>query len=164
LDTESERLTYAQWVLERNLEWVGAAEVKTGVVITLDVAMLGALAAAFTDKTLAAHTDWANTLSIVAGACLFISLYCAKMSTFPRTDGPETSFVFFGKIVNLKRPDYIDGFQRASRTALLDDLLAQIHRNAEIACDKFKWVKSAMGWSFASIVPWVSAITCLMKG
>jgi hypothetical protein len=164
LDTESERLAYAQWVLERNLQWVGAAEVKTGVVITLDVAMLGALAAAFTDKTLAAHTVWANLLSIVAGTCLFISLYCAKMSFFPRTDGPETSFVFFGRIVNLRCPDYSNAFLRANRTAFLNDLLDQIHRNAEIACDKFRWVKSAMGWSFASIVPWVSAIACLMKG
>jgi hypothetical protein len=164
LENESERFAYAQWVLERNLHWVSAAEVKTGVVVTLDVAMLGALAAAFTDKTLATHTAWANLLSIAAAVCLFLSLYCAAMSVFPRTDGPATSFVFFGKIVKKARHDYSDAFQRASGTAFLGDLLDQIHRNAEIACDKFKWVKCAMGWSFASIIPWVAAIACLMKG
>jgi len=164
LDTESERLAYAQWVLERNLNWVSAAEVKTGVVVTLNVAMLAALATLFTAKPLSEHSAWADFLSITAGACLFASLYCAKMSVFPRTDGPETSFVFFGKIVNKSRPDYSDAFRRANGAAFMQDLLDQIHRNAEIACDKFKWVKSAMGWSFASIIPWVSALACLLRG
>lgn len=39
--TDDERLKAAQWVLERNLAWVAAAEVKVGVIVAIDTAMLG---------------------------------------------------------------------------------------------------------------------------
>lgn len=164
MNDENDRFSYAQWVLERNLHWVGAAEVKTGVVVTLNIAMLGGLAAAFTGTPLVDHSSLANLFSIGAAACLFVSLFCTAMSVFPRTDGPETSFVFFGKIVNGERPDYAEAFKRADKAALLQDLLDQIHRNAEIACVKFRWVRNAMGWSFGSVIFWTPAIACLLNG
>lgn len=34
-----ERLQIAQWILERNLAWIAAAEVKVGVIVAIDVAM-----------------------------------------------------------------------------------------------------------------------------
>lgn len=164
MESEPERFAYAQWVLERNLHWVSAAEVKTGVVVTLAVAMLGTLAAAFTHKPVETHSCLAHLMSMLASGCLFLSLFCAAMSVFPRTEGPAASFVFFGKIVKKARADYSDTFQRVSSAALMHDLLDQIHRNAEIACDKFKWVKCAMGWAFAAIIPWVASLAFLMKG
>jgi hypothetical protein len=163
LDSQSERFAYAQWVLERNLHWVSAAEVKTGVIVTLNIAMLGGLAAAFTGKPLADHSAWANLLSIAAAICLLASLFCAAMSLLPRTDGPKTSFVFFGKIAADTRPDYADAFNRADQPAFLQDLLDQIHRNAEIACAKFRWVRNAMSWSFGTVILWTPAIACLLK-
>lgn len=163
MDTEDDRFAYAQWILERNLHWIGAAEVKTGVIVTLNIAMLGGLAAAFTTKPIAAHSDWANLLSGGSIACLLAALISAAMSIFPRTDGPKTSFIYFGKIVESSRVDYADAFKRADKAAFLEDCLNQIHRNAEIACAKFRWVRNATGWSFVSVVPWVAAITCLLK-
>ena len=43
-DESNKRLLTAQWVMDVNLKWIAAAEVKTGVVVTLSVAMLGGLA------------------------------------------------------------------------------------------------------------------------
>lgn len=163
LENENDRFAYAQWVLERNLNWIGAAEVKTGVIITLNIAMLGGLAAAFTQKPQAAHSAWSSALAIGAVICLLASLFCAAMSVIPRTDGPKSSFVFFGKIVATSRTDYSDGFTRANRSEFMLDLVDQIHRNAEIACDKFRWVRNAMCWSFGAVALWTPAIACLLK-
>ncbi|NBW25505.1 MAG: hypothetical protein EBR89_08800 [Betaproteobacteria bacterium] len=46
-----EKLGTAQWVLERQLEWVSNSEVKAGFITTIDIAMLGGLAVAFTACT-----------------------------------------------------------------------------------------------------------------
>jgi hypothetical protein len=81
----------------------------------------------------------------------------------PRTDGPKTSFVFFGKIVKHNSADYSDQFKRADDAALLQDCLDQIHRNAEIACDKFRWVRNAMVWSFVAVLPWCAALASLTR-
>lgn len=47
VDTQAERLKFAQWVLERNLSWIAASDVKTGVVVAVDTAMLAGLVTAF---------------------------------------------------------------------------------------------------------------------
>ena len=56
-------------------------------------------------------------------------------------------------------PKYLDG---ASVDQLLSDCLAQIHRNAEIACEKFKWVRAGMFWSFVAVLPWIVALSLLV--
>lgn len=164
MNIDDDRLAYAQWVLERNLHWIGAAEAKTGVIVTLSIAMLGGLAAAFTNKPLVSHSVWANLLSIGAACCLLVSLVCAAMSVLPRTHGPKTSLIFFGKIVANSRSDYANAFKHADKSTFLQDLLDQIHRNAEIAVEKFAWVRKAIMWSFPAVILWVPAIACLLKG
>lgn len=163
MKNDQERLLFAQWVFERNLHWVAAAEVKTGVVVALDTAMFAGLAAAFSTSKVWEHTAWAHLFSVTSSGCLVAALICTAMTLLPRTDGPPTSFVFFGKIVRQSRADYADSFKRVSEAAFLDDCLDQIHRNAEIACDKFRWVRNAMLWSFLAVLPWVAAIACLLK-
>lgn len=163
MSSEEERHEYAKWILEQNLHWISAAEVKAGAVVAIDTAMLGALAAAFSALPSADHTAWTNLFSFVAATFLLIAIVCIAMSVLPRTDGPPNSFVFFGKIVKRSAADYIDAFRRANTGSFLDDCLDQVYRNAEIACAKFKWVRSSMMWSFAAILPWVSALACLMK-
>lgn len=83
-----ERLSFARWVLERNLHWVGAAEAKIGVIVALDTAMLGGLAAAFNAVKKADLTAWANFFSSVTAVSLLLALFfCAAMCVLPRTDG-----------------------------------------------------------------------------
>jgi len=58
MDIEKERIITAQWVLERNLAWIAAAEVKVGVVVAINTAMLGGLGASYGAVDKAAHTPW----------------------------------------------------------------------------------------------------------
>ncbi len=163
MDNDHERHEYAKWIFEQNLHWISASEVKAGAIVAIDTAMLGALAAAFSALPSIEHAAWVNLFSFLAAACLLIAIICAAMSVVPRTDGPPGSFVFFGKIVKRTAADYLDAFQRADRSAFLEDCVDQIYRNAEIACTKFKWVRNAMMWSFAALSPWVISLACLMK-
>jgi hypothetical protein len=75
------------------------------------------------------------------------------MSVLPRTGGPKSLVHLFGKVANVARADFVDSFKRATPEALLNDLLDQIHRNAEIACEKLAWVKRAMIWSLLATDP-----------
>lgn len=158
---DAERIQRAQWVLERNLHWISAAEVKTGFVVALDTAMLGALAAVVGTVTLGDQSAWGLLLAVTGAVCLAASLLCSAMSVLPRTDGPPQSLVFFGKVASRDAPDYASDFLHTSPREYLRDLLDQIHRNAEIASEKFGWVRSAIMWSFLSVLPWTGAIVCL---
>ncbi|MDH4259879.1 MAG: DUF5706 domain-containing protein, partial [Gammaproteobacteria bacterium] len=110
--TDSERLQVSQWILERNLHWIGAAEVKTGVIVAIDTAMLGGLAAAFSAVAPAERTAWATLFTIISAGCLGVALLCTAMSILPRVTGPESSFIFFGKIVKRTTAEYADAFRK----------------------------------------------------
>lgn len=162
MSTETERLQTAQWVLERNLAWIAAAEVKVGVIVAIDTAMLGGLGAAFSAADVKMRTYWAVLFTLVAAILLAGGLTTAAMSVLPRVKGPAKSLLFFGRIGEVAEPDYIDAFRTATVQQLLEDLSAQIHRNAQIACDKFKLVRQAMIWSFLAILPWFAAIVLVI--
>lgn len=141
---DDNRLKTAQWILERTLAWNNSAEVKVGVIVALDTAMLAALGTSYNGALPIAHTAWAYFLLAVAAICLFSSLFCAAMTVLPRLDGPKTSMVFFGRVAKTPHADYIEGLKKATDDQLLEDWSAQIHRNAEIACEKFGWVRAGM--------------------
>jgi Family of unknown function (DUF5706) len=163
MDSEEERLLVAQWVLERNLAWIIAAEVKVGVAVAINTAMLGGLGAAFSASEVVARTAWSYLWVVSAAIALAGGLFCAAMAVLPRVDGPPKSLVFFGRIAPLEEADFIDRFKKATTLQLLDDWTAQIHRNAQIARDKFAWVRKSMYWSFLSVAPWFTAIIILLK-
>lgn len=156
-----ERLKYAQWILERNLAWIAQAEVKVAVVISIDIGMVSAIAAAYT--TAASKSVWAILLSVIFGIMIVAALVSAAVVVQPQTDGPPTSFLFFGKIANMQRADYAQALTMASEEALLQDLCEQIHRNAEIALAKHGWIRLAIVWSFVSVIFWMAAISQLVK-
>ena len=160
---ELERLKFAQWVLERHLGWVASSEVKAAVIVTIDTAMLGALATGYSALQTSERTPWANLLTWLSGGLLVAGLYCIAMAIIPRLNGPKSSNIFFGCICKNAAPDFQDSFQKSSANDLLSDCLAQIHRNAEIARDKFQWVRAGMKWSFVAILPWVAALATLIK-
>ena len=137
-DQSQERLKYAQWIFERNLHWIAAAEVKVGVIVAIDTGMLGALAAILKDSDPVLRTNAALTATFLAACFLGIALFCAAFAVLPRISGPSSSYIFFGKIAgDQKFKDFERSFKVASSPDLLADCLAQIHRNAEIACAKF---------------------------
>lgn len=161
MNNESDRLSRAQWILERQIGWITNADAKVGVVVAIQAAMLGALAAAY-----GSATQPAGSTLFFAGFALFlslVSLICAALALFPRTDGPSSSFIFFGKITALTRDEYVSRLGSVSEGELLSDCAQQIHRNAEIAGEKHGHVKHAMIWGFASVVPWGLAIWALVS-
>lgn len=162
MSADKERLQTAQWVLERNLAWIAAAEAKVGVIVAIDTAMLGGLGAAFSAADGNGRTHWAWLFAIAALICLGSGLFCAAMAVLPRVTGPAKSLLFFGRVGPRAAAEYIEEFRQATDAVLLDDWVAQIHRNAEIACDKFAWVRKSMWWSFFSVVPWFPAIAALL--
>lgn len=163
MSSEKERLLVAQWVLERNLTWVAAAEVKVGVIVAIDTALLGSVGAAYAGADAVARTAWAYLWAIGAGVAAAVGIFCAAMAVLPRLDGPAKSLVFFGRIGTLDQAEYCEKFKNASDVQLLEDWTAQIHRNAQIACDKFSWVRASMYWSFISVLPWFAAILTLLR-
>lgn len=162
MSAEKERLQTAQWVLERHLGWIAAAEVKVGVIVAIDTAMLGGLGVAFSSADSSIRTHWAWFFSIAAAICLIGGLFSAAMAIVPRVTGPEKSLLFFGRVKEYTDYDYIQKFKAVTDAELLQDWSAQIHRNAQIASDKFSWVSKSMRWSFLSILPLLSAIVLLL--
>jgi hypothetical protein len=156
-----ERIQYAQWLLERNLAWIAQAEVKVAVVISLDAAMISAAAAAYTAHS--SKTAWAILASLLFGILVVSALGCAAMVVKPQVGGPLTSFIFFGRIAEKTEGDYSNSLLAASDAELLSDLVAQVHRNAQIASIKHKWVRLAILWSFLASTAWIVAISQLVK-
>jgi hypothetical protein len=147
----------------RNLSWIAAAEVKVGVLVAIDTALLGSLGAAFSSVSSNACTASTYALTLAAGLMIIAGLLCAAMAVLPRLDGPEKSLVFFGCVGTLNATDYIEQLKSATDTQLLEDWSAQIHRNAQIACNKFAWVRASMYWSFLSVAPWFVALIMLLQ-
>lgn len=161
MNNESDRLHMAQWILDRQIGWIVSADAKVGVAVAIQTAMVGALAATYGS----ANQPAVSTL-FLAGFALFLSLVsivCAALALFPRTDGPTSSFIFFGKIAALTREEYVSRLGLVSEGELLSDCAQQIHRNAEIASEKHMHVRHALIWGFASVVPWGVAIWALVS-
>lgn len=157
------RLEWVQWVFERNLAWIHAAEVKVGLIVTVDTAMLGGLGAALGASMREMPTEWACIFAIAAAVSLASGIFCAAMVVLPRLSGPAKSLLYFGKIGMLERGIYMEQVKEASESELIEDCLAQIHRNAQIALEKYSWVQAGMAWSFLAILPWAAAILTLAK-
>jgi Family of unknown function (DUF5706) len=162
-EVDKEKLIHARWVLERNLHWIATSEVKIGVVIAIDTGMLGAMAAALSGPHAVGHEEMSHISTFIATCMIFVSLYCAAMCVLPRTRGPDSSFIFFAKIAAKSPAQFKADFDIADGAALLKDCLDQVHRNAEIALAKFKWVRRSMIWCFGSVFPWALALASLVK-
>lgn len=157
------RLETAQWVLDRHLAWIAAAEVKVGVIVAINTALLGGLAAAFGASDSEARVAWTYLFTLVAAGAAVVGLFCAAMAVLPRTNGPRDSLIFFGPVAAQDAATYGMRFRQATDEQLLADWTDQIHRNAEIARDKYAWVRRSMYWSFIAALPWIAAIGLLVK-
>lgn len=157
-----DRLTTAQWILERNLAWIAAADAKVAIIVTINVAMLGGLAGTFGWSD-AHRSYWAYGACMMATILNGSGVFCAAMAMFPMTDGPKQSLLFSVPVAGMTLPDYQAALKDRSDEQLLEDWTAQIHRNAEIAKNKFEWVRVAMIWSFLGAPAWVIAIGVMLS-
>lgn len=160
---DKSRIEFGKWLLERNLGWISTADVKVGVAMSVDIAMLGGLAAAFSASEPTARTAWCYFSVLVAIGCLILGVFCAAMAALPRMLGPVDSKIFFGRVANTRADHYVDEFGQLTERQIIDDLAMQIHRNAQIANDKHVWIRKGLMWSFLSAVPWIAGIALLLK-
>jgi hypothetical protein len=159
---DSGKLEHARWILERQLHWIATVETKTAVILSIDTAMLGALAVAYSDLASGERTAWCVVLTILAAIPLAVSIVYGALAVRPQTDGPATSFIFFGRIKDLSIDKYRSEFVAANDDALLKDCLAQVHRNAEIANHKYKRIGSSMKLAFVGLPIWLIAVAVLV--
>lgn len=163
MTTDEDRIKAAQWLFERTLGWIATADVKVGVALALDTAMLGGLAAAFAGSDYHLRTAWVYTFVFVATGGMSVAMFCAGMAAIPRMRGPVKSMIFFGRVMEKDIDTYVDEFSRMTEQEFLADLTRQVHRNSEIACEKHHWVRKSLYWSFLSAGVWVVAIALLVK-
>lgn len=156
------------WIIEaqtaelgRLLEWVRAVDAKVPVLTAISCAIVASVA------TVAPTADKLTlpVLGVIAAGVVpqFISLaYCA-LATFPQTDGPTGSLIFFGGIAERSAEQYRKEVNALTPSHFLADLTAQCHRNAEIAAIKYRRVRLASLWLFAGILPWMLALYILYQ-
>ncbi len=158
LDVQIERTEKS---LERLLEWIRAVDAKTPVVMAIDTAMLGVLAALAPAPRDLSPYHW---LSIALGTlALIASLGLCAAATFPQTEGPKGSVIYFGGIAARSAFAFADTMRTLSSAEYLEDLLHQCHRNAEIARHKFASLRRALYWLFGGILPWLAALYLLSR-
>jgi len=162
MNDEKDRILIAQWILERNLAWIAAADAKVGVVIAADIAIFAGLGAAF--STAKVPNTCAIILSLAAMCALTVALVNAALSLFPRTVGPTSSLIYFGRVSEMTGSEYAAALRAANVSQFFDDLAMQIQRNAEIANVKHMCVRRAIVWSFLAAIPWAFAIGLLVRG
>lgn len=155
------RVQTAQWVLERQLAWITAADIKIGVLVTIDTAMLAGLAAAYSSADV--RTAWMILASVMTLVCSIFALIFCALSVAPHISGPQSSLLFFARVASMAEADYSEKFRTATETNLLDDWTRQIHRNAEVAMAKYRHVGRAIFWSFGAAASWIAAIALLVK-
>lgn len=160
---ERQRIEQAKWLFERTLGWIATADVKVGVAVAIDTAMLGGIAAAFTASDPHSRSAWCYVALISATGGLVVAVFCAAMAAIPRILGPVSSLIYFGRISERSAADYIEAFATLSEEAFLKDLTTQIHRNAQIATEKHVWVRMSILWSFLAGIPWLAAIALLVR-
>ena len=156
-----DRFADAKWVLERNQMWIIQAEAKVTAVVAIDTVALGTLAAIYSAAQ--SKPPFAVLLACTASGFLLVSLLSSAMAVLPRLAGIVESLIYFGKVASISEVDFLTRFKAATDDQLLDDLLCQAHRSAQIALSKHEWVRRSMLSFFFAVMPWATAIVWFMK-
>jgi hypothetical protein len=158
---EEQRIAFLEASLARLLQWIGAAEARITVILGIDTAMLGTLAAFAPSPKL-----W-TTAAVVCGAIavfsLVLSLIFVALASFPRTTGPKQSIIYFDGITSRDSDQYLALVRSVTTGEYIEDLVRQCHRNAQIASAKFEWVRRGFLGLFIAIMPWALAIFLLYQ-
>jgi hypothetical protein len=149
--------------LNMQLEWVRGVDGKIQFLLTIEIAMLGALAAVVPDPDTFA---WAwHGLWVIAGSLgLLGSLVCCGVATIPRTKAPAPSLIFFGEIAKLTVEEFGTAILKRTDDVLLNDLITQTHKNAQLAASKYAVLRVAYAAFFVGLAGWLPAMYFLYRG
>jgi hypothetical protein len=156
-----EKHALLETTLSRQLQWIAAADSKVSPVATVDLAMLGVLAA-----VAPASKEWTGvtiTLTALALASLSASLLHLLVATSPRTRDPVGSLIYFGGITQRTEEEFVVEMQNLQVEQYELDLARQTYRNACIAGEKYKHVKTGTRLLYAAIIPWTLAVYLLIS-
>lgn len=159
MESNSQTITILESELSRLIGWIQTAETKISLVLAISTAMLGALAVL--SPVCSGWTVLPAILASFATLCLVLSLAFSAVSSFPRTDGPDGSLIYFGGISSLDLSTYSSSMISLTEDQYINDLTCQCHRNAQIAERKFTWVKRAIICLFLSSGPWALSLFLL---
>ncbi len=157
---DKDRIALLEANLSRQLQWISWSDAKSAFIFTLAAAMVGLLAAVAPNDTAEWTTGQAVSASFAvaaaAAAIIFLSL-----AAFPRTDGPKGSLVYCGGVSQCEQSQFCVDIIGVSTQDYAADLAAQCHRNAVIACEKFKWIQRALIALYLAVAPWTIAVWLL---
>lgn len=156
---QDDLIAHLRWVLERQLHWIGAADVKAGGMIGVYMA-LAAIAATLLDS--ASPPASAKFLFLLAAMTLLPALACAVAVFFPRDASQRRSSIFFGEIAALEMDRFMDAARRQNADLVVEDLLGQIHINAKIALSKHSFAKISIIFGAASLAIWIAAVATFL--
>lgn len=154
--TPAEKIDLLDKTLNRTLGAIGSADAKVAQLFAISTGMLGFEA-----------TIVAKIKPFIWYDCIFVGfsalplLFCVIslfMVLYPRLSGPPTSVLYFNKIAMSDGDYYKNRVDDLKDEELFDDYARQCHRNAEIAREKFSWLRKANLSLFISIIPWLAVV------
>lgn len=148
--------------LDRQLEWIRAVDSKTPIIIGFATAMLAVTGALSPDPE---SLTWTTGLLMSVASLPSIGSLCwCAAATFPQTDGPGGSMIYFGCISEMSSTKYAEMVSARTAEDYLSDLNSQCHRNAQIATAKYRAVQRALRWLFIATPVWLVSCYLLYKG
>lgn len=143
-------------LLDRQLEWVRAAESRIQLIVPLGSALFASVATKYSELEGAT-----NAVRLAGWVCLVFlagSIAFCTAAMFPRTNGPAQSSIFFGRIKALSANEYQQKLKYISEEDYSADLASQIHVNAHIASQKYTWIGRSMAFLMISFFPWAFTV------
>ena len=150
------KIAEAEVNLQRKLEWLNRFDTRVAFAAGFIIALLGVLTNAS-----ASIKEWHWYLYVIlgaTGALLFASLILVYVTQYPKTTSQNTSLIYFGTIATLKFDEFRKRAKECTSEDYLDDLLCQIHINAQILGKKFSNLKIALILLGIAIIPWLTSI------
>lgn len=135
------------------------ADARGGFIMSINIAMLGALAASVAGSTMLSKGIGAWLLFLAAGGFSLASMGAVVLGAFPRVhaSGPP-SLAFFQGISSFTSDAYYERLRSISRAEYARDLSDNCHRVAKIIAIKFRYARIGIVMLILAAGPWVGCL------
>ena len=140
-----------------------SADARAGMILSTNIAMMGALVAALSASRAGDLTAFGVFMVVVALGLGAVSIGHVAFAAFPRTSKATETVLFFGALSSLSHADYDRQLRTMTPDAYIDDLSRQCHAVAQIVTVKFRAVRTAFILLFAAILPWMISVAAVSK-
>lgn len=152
--TADQLLFSQETTLSRLVATSTIADTRSGLVISSNLAMLGALVAMMSGATLPKGSLLWPFVFMASAGCV-ASIAMAGLAALPRIKLKPDSLVFFVSIASMSKDDYFRRLYTVPQIDFARDLADQCHSVAKLAQLKFRWVRRAMVTMIVAAVPWL---------